>query len=158
MSTTNNRESTSKRDSPARAHKWSYECAAAVIDSFRTPWQRLRNWSWPGTVLTTDISTISSIITSKYHRLRWRETDFLKPRRNASQKKTDRHQKETATVLISVMEEDVLNALRAQAVYLPGGFDRDAHHLVVVPLPNEMHPWTKVQLETCSEYILNALR
>lgn len=56
------------------------------------------------------------------------------------------------------MEEDVLNALRSQAAYLPGGYDRDARHLIVVPMPQELHPWTKTQLDTCFNYILNSLR
>lgn len=56
------------------------------------------------------------------------------------------------------MEEDVLNALRSQAAYLPGGYDRDANHLIVVPIPQELHPWTKPQLDTSINYILGSLR
>lgn len=56
------------------------------------------------------------------------------------------------------MEEDVLNALLSQSAFMPGGYDRDGKNLIVFPIPQELHPWTKPQLEACVKYILGALR
>uniref|UniRef100_A0A1B0CIV4 Uncharacterized protein n=1 Tax=Lutzomyia longipalpis TaxID=7200 RepID=A0A1B0CIV4_LUTLO len=46
------------------------------------------------------------------------------------------------------MEEDVLNALQSRSAFLPGGRDRDNNLLLVIPVPFELHPWTKPYLET----------
>lgn len=52
-----------------------------------------------------------------------------------------------------------MNALKAQAAYLPGGHSSEAgHHLLVVPVPQELHPWTKARLDTTVRYIVASLR
>uniref|UniRef100_A0A1B0CIV5 Putative sec14 domain and spectrin repeat-containing protein 1 n=1 Tax=Lutzomyia longipalpis TaxID=7200 RepID=A0A1B0CIV5_LUTLO len=56
------------------------------------------------------------------------------------------------------MEEDVLNALQSRSAFLPGGRDRDNNLLLVIPVPFELHPWTKPYLETSIKYILSSLR
>ncbi|XP_059614887.1 SEC14 domain and spectrin repeat-containing protein 1-B [Phlebotomus argentipes] len=55
------------------------------------------------------------------------------------------------------MEEDVLNALQTRSAFLPGGRDRDNNLLLVIPVPFELHPWTKPFLETSIKYILSSL-
>ncbi|XP_058831726.1 uncharacterized protein LOC131690174 isoform X5 [Topomyia yanbarensis] len=56
------------------------------------------------------------------------------------------------------MEADVLNALNTQTAYLPGGRDRDAHPLIVIPVPfYDSLPWMKGFLETTVKYILSTL-
>ncbi|GAB0100258.1 SEC14 domain and spectrin repeat-containing protein 1 [Sergentomyia squamirostris] len=55
------------------------------------------------------------------------------------------------------MEEDVLNALQTRSAFLPGGRDKDNNLLLVIPVPCELHPWTKPYLETSVKYILSTL-
>lgn len=56
------------------------------------------------------------------------------------------------------MEADVLNALQSQAAYLPGGRDRDERLLMLIPVPNELQPWTKQNLDLSIKFLLSILR
>lgn len=56
------------------------------------------------------------------------------------------------------MEADVLNALQSQSAYFPGGRDRDGRPLILVPVPNELQPWTKRYLELSIKYLLSTLK
>ena len=56
------------------------------------------------------------------------------------------------------MEADVLNALQCQPAYFPGGRDREARLLLLVPVPNELRPWTKRHLELAIKYLISTLR
>lgn len=56
------------------------------------------------------------------------------------------------------MEADVLNALKTQSAYLPGGRNNDGHLMIVVHVPYEIQPWTKRHLELSINYILSAIR
>lgn len=55
------------------------------------------------------------------------------------------------------MEADVLNALQSRSAYLTGGRDQNAHLIIVIPVPYEIQPWTKKNLELCVNYLLDAL-
>lgn len=56
------------------------------------------------------------------------------------------------------MEADVLNALQSQSAYLPGGRDRDERLLMLIPVPNELQPWTKQNLDLSIKFLLSILR
>lgn len=56
------------------------------------------------------------------------------------------------------MEADVLNALKAKAAYFTGGKDRRERWLICVPVPAELHPWTKRSMELALTYLLTSIQ
>lgn len=51
------------------------------------------------------------------------------------------------------MEADVLNALNARAAYFTGGRDRCGRWLICVPVPAELKPWSKRNMELAILYL-----
>lgn len=56
------------------------------------------------------------------------------------------------------MEADVLNALNARAAYFTGGRDRYGRWLICVPVPAELKPWSKRNMELAIHYLFATMR
>lgn len=56
------------------------------------------------------------------------------------------------------MEAATLRALQAKAVLLPGGRDREERPLVIIPVPQELQPMAKENLNTALKYLLSVFR
>lgn len=55
------------------------------------------------------------------------------------------------------MEADVLNALTARAAYFTGGRDRDGRWMICVPVPGELQPWSKRNMELAITYLFGTI-
>lgn len=59
---------------------------------------------------------------------------------------------------VCTMEADVLNALQHRQAYFTGGRDLDGRLLIVVPVPSELQPWTKRNLELALKYLISIIK
>lgn len=55
------------------------------------------------------------------------------------------------------MEADVLNALTARAAFFTGTCDRNGRWMICVPVPGELQPWSKRNMELAIAYLLGTI-